>query len=497
MPSFDPDTVVIDDPSWLLRKLVIKPVRFTLDGANILVYLFAYLALGLAPGFIIGGLLRSLDVFLICAIPFLVGLVILLLWYLSNMNRPINLGQDPRFDIEHFKKRISLMPKNASLRLDLVTAYQRAGHLDMAMMVLEDLLKSNPVNKGFLVILDDLLDDINDTDLAMTTWNTRLESATAIDQERCSTPRIHRLMIQIRALMMDRLGAWLMKQNKTSDAERILEESIRLYPGDNIAWLRLAQLLINKQEYANAVKLLLEAYDAVPGYDITMTFLGDCYFRMGEAGKARDVLNKVTARNPRNADLLVNVGYAYNEAGFNEEALRTVLAAKALKPRHPTAWVNHSVILLDMDRLDEAIGVATQAMAFGNSILRSLSLGVIGDALYLKNQIDESRAAYDRALRFNGKNAGAHFGLLRGLLRKGYIEGAVAKIVDIQVFEPDSYILLYAHALCLVAEGKRDEAIQCLQQAVSKKPLLKTDLKKEPLLDPIRLDPRFLGLIES
>jgi superkiller protein 3 len=302
-------------------------------------------------------------------------------------------------------------------------------------------------------------------------------------------------MQEARAFMMDQVGAWLIKQKKTAEAERMLEKSIRLFPGANDAWLRLAQLLIKRRDYANAAKLLLEAFDAVPDFDMALVFLAECHFKMGEAGKARDVLSKVTARNPRNVAVLINTGYVYSEASLNVEALSAVLSAKTLEPHNPAAWVNHSIALLALGRLDEAIGVATQAMEFGNSIYRASSLAVIGDALYRKNQIDEAQAAYERALQFNGKDVGAHLGILQVLLRKKNVEGAVAKIADIQALKPGSHDALYAMALYLVAQGKRDEAIQCLQQAVSKSPLLKNDLKTEPLLDPIRSDPRFLALI--
>nr|MDO8086734.1 hypothetical protein [Candidatus Sigynarchaeum springense] len=47
MPSLDPNIIVIDNPEWLLQQLGLKPARTPADSPKILLYLCAYLGLGL------------------------------------------------------------------------------------------------------------------------------------------------------------------------------------------------------------------------------------------------------------------------------------------------------------------------------------------------------------------------------------------------------------------------------------------------------------------
>ena len=136
-------------------------------------------------------------------------------------------------------------------------------------------------------------------------------------------------------------------------------------------------------------------------------------------------------------------------------------------------------------------------MAFGSPVSHSISQTVIGEALYYKGRIEESRAAYERAAQLNGKNTLAYFGLLRVLLRNNNTEGAKAKLGMIQAIDPDSFEIPYALALCAAVEGRSDEAIKYLQESIDKFPLLKNDLRDEPLLVSLGQDPRFVSLAKK
>jgi tetratricopeptide (TPR) repeat protein len=507
MPSLDPNKPTIDDPNWLLQELGLKRIEKITNERKVCAWFLALLGTSIVIIVFIVIPSGSLVLFLFVIIGCLAGGIGLLSAGMktSGMNvfRAIRFSDfqlstgDARAAIEHLKHAIAVDPAHVPSRTKLAQACQRTGDINLAVKIVDELVLSNPTSRDFIWMLDEMLQDANDTRRAINTWESHLESVDKLSKEHDGEPGTRPILKAASALMLDRLGSWYVAQHQVSDAERCFEKSIRSFPGDNPAWLGLVRILIDRHDYVNAINLMQEAYDAVPGYDVAVLFIAECHFKMNEPEKAYTVLNGLIAKNPLAPNIWVNMGFVYSTAGLHERALAAVLKAKQLDPKSPHAWANHGVILVNLDRYDEAIGVATAGLQYQDSILSAVSYTAIGDANYRKNRLDIARVSYEKALLRNGKNVDAHLGMLAIHLRNGEIDKARVKIADIKVFEPDSYVLAYACTLCLVAGGKKDEAISYLQDAVKKNPALKSDLVKEPLLDPIKNDPRFIAILKG
>jgi mannose-6-phosphate isomerase-like protein (cupin superfamily) len=79
----------------------------------------------------------------------------------------------------------------------------------------------------------------------------------------------------------------------------------------------------------------------------------------------------------------------------------------------------------------------------------------------------------------------------RGHLHLGHQQAAREALADGLARYPDRYDLLYANACLQASTGDRDAALTSLRQAVAERPVVLDWARDEPLLDPIRDDPRF------
>lgn len=217
------------------------------------------------------------------------------------------------------------------------------------------------------------------------------------------------------------------------------------------------------------------------GYVLAYGFLDVAHAR---APYARSI-----ALDPNNADILVLYGTFASRFDAPATGITALQHAVTLDPLNPRAFKALASAQLYARDYPAAIASANRALELSPAI--STAHDVIGDAHYLQGDIAGALAAYAREpvayLRLVGLAIGMH--------RSGNLAGARAALATLVRDEGNS--AAYQQAQIHAQWGERDAALAALARARAAADLGVLLAKNDPLLDPIRQDPRFVAFLSG
>ena len=295
--------------------------------------------------------------------------------------------------------------------------------------------------------------------------------------------------------------------------------------GDNLpkAIAFYEQAIARDPNYALAYAGLAEAYVILPSY--TATAPQDAYPTAKAAALKALQLDEKLAEAHTALGLLLCIG-DLDMAGSISEFQRAI----ALKPNYATAhhWYGNGP-LLALGRFEEAIAEGKRAV--GLDPLSPIINADLGQNLYDARRYDEAIAQLRKTLEIDPTFYYTHYNLGMALQRKGDVPAAIAEYTKAQQLSDDLFVqvLLAAAkaqsgdkdaAIQMLAEleelsqhryvssyfrtrlylslGNRDEAIRRLEQAIADHESLTIIwIKVDPMLDPLRGDPRFEALVQK
>jgi tetratricopeptide (TPR) repeat protein len=112
-----------------------------------------------------------------------------------------------------------------------------------------------------------------------------------------------------------------LSRGQKEDVVRYLDEIKKVEKADSPRVLRLeGQYLVTQQQYAEGLKKLLAAEKDDPRDPDVQYYIGLCYLRTGEAGKARVYMEKVSTRFPTNERVMRALAEIYYTLGNMDEA---------------------------------------------------------------------------------------------------------------------------------------------------------------------------------
>jgi len=187
------------------------------------------------------------------------------------------------------------------------------------------------------------------------------------------------------------------------------------------------------------------------------------------------------------ADILNRIGLASCRAGDFASGLPAVRRAVSLDPLNPRVFKSLGLALTAARRYPDAIAAMRRALDLSPGA--STAHNTIGDALYLQGQLPAAKAEYDLEPAAWARQRGRAI-----VLRKlGDVPGAEAAFRQLRA--PDNGITAYQQAQVLAQWGDRDGAIKALQAALATGDTGILWMPTDPLLDPVRTDPRFASLM--
>jgi serine/threonine-protein kinase len=179
---------------------------------------------------------------------------------------------------------------------------------------------------------------------------------------------------------------------------------------------------------------------------------------------------------------------ALSSVGDHAGAIRAAQAAVALDPISAEAAVNLAAILISARRYVEAEAAARRALMLGPD--RAGTPATLSAALLMQGQYDEAGAAVEKESLTWSKITGRAL----VLAKRGQTDAARRELVALQnQFKDDAS---YQYAQIEAQLGDKDAAIRWLQNAQRvHDPGLTSGINVDPLLDPLRDDPRFQKML--
>ncbi len=172
------------------------------------------------------------------------------------------------------------------------------------------------------------------------------------------------------------------------------------------------------------------------------------------------------------------------DCGAGVATMRRVVA---LDPLNPAAFKTLAIILIAARRYDEAIGAMRRAEALSPRL--EFAHVTIGDALALQGRYDEARAEYAlEPIRWARRTGEAIVSWRLG-------DKAAARSALADVIADGGEANAYQEAQIQAQWGEPDRAIAALDTAFAHDDSGLLMLAVDPMLDPLRRDPRFLALL--
>jgi tetratricopeptide (TPR) repeat protein len=300
----------------------------------------------------------------------------------------------------------------------------------------------------------------------------------------------------VKAELVAALDDWALHEPKPEVRDRLLDVARRADPGpwtdrlrdpavrnDREAVKRLAadvdpaassaktlsvlSELMNRQK-VNPVPLLLKAHTAHPA-DFELAFLLGYVLKITSKNFAQiGPYEAARALRPKNLSIWVNLGSSLEDRGDVDEAVACYRQAIALDPTDGTAHYNLAGILRDRGKVEEAMTHYRAAIAanpkYGEAHVN------LGTLLYARGQLDEAIACYQKAVASDPKLLQAHYNLGLALEAKGKADEAIACYRKAVECDPNFAGAHYNLGVWLGRKGKLEEAIACYRKVIALDP---------------------------
>ena len=285
------------------------------------------------------------------------------------------------------------------------------------------------------------------------------------------------------------------------------------------------------------IKFFEQAIAEDPAYAPAYSGLSDCYAILLDyrgvpvaqgMERARAEARRAIELDPSLAEAHTSLGWVLFIYDWRWlEAEREFRMAIELDPRYSVARQWYAWLLVALGRVDEAMAQARLAVELDPSsvsIRRSLAWlhimarqpeaaiaylrrtvaldpmseethRVLGLAYREKGMYEEALGAFDEALQIAPDMAYAVAGIGATHARAQRPEGVAAALAELDRMAGERYVSPVAYAMVHAANGNADAAFEWIEKGFEERRGWLTYLKVEPMLDPIRGDPRFAGWV--
>ena len=202
------------------------------------------------------------------------------------------------------------------------------------------------------------------------------------------------------------------------------------------ARLALGRALLEKGEVAGANRALEEAAGRHPGRADLLYWLGTARLESGAPAAAVTALGEAVAVQPAFVEAHVKLAEALEAAGRPSEAEAAYREALRRDPVHqPQAWNNLGFLLLQAQRLDEALPMFERATALDPDL--AVAHVNAGSVYLLRQQLEEAAEAFEQALAADGDSVPAlgNLGLVRA--QQGRYDEARALLQRVLRLQPN------------------------------------------------------------
>ena len=263
------------------------------------------------------------------------------------------------------------------------------------------------------------------------------------------------------------------------------------------AWLRLGYSdpdgLSNDEILPPARAALLKALAIDRNLTDAHLVLAALYYNIEYAwAKAEREYQLALKQAPNNAGAHNSYAAFLSSMGRFAEALDQAKKSDEIAPSL-AADLTFARIYYSMHRYDEAAEYCRRSLKKGENVLGHFFLGFIYVA---QQKYDDAIAEFKIGTSFS-KNGGALAGLAYGYAMAGKKYEALKLINELKTSTASGLIVPYRLAAVYLALGDKDQAIEWLRKDYADRGNWMNQLKVDPVMDPLRSDPRFQALLRK
>jgi len=182
--------------------------------------------------------------------------------------------------------------------------------------------------------------------------------------------------------------------------------------------------------------------------------------------------------------------------GRFDEAIAEGKRAIELDPLSPIINADLGYTMINARRYDEAIAQLRQTLEIDPTFYYAHY--TLGMALQVKGDLPAAIAEYTKAQQLTDNNLRARVLLTAAKAQSGDKEAAVQMLAELEELSRNRNVRAFWRALLHLSLGNREEAVRWLEQGVVGHEDMDVNfIKVDPLLDPLRGDPRFEALVQK
>lgn len=296
------------------------------------------------------------------------------------------------------------------------------------------------------------------------------------------------------------LGRLYTSTGQYDDAEAAFQRALQINPTSAASFLGLGDVYFRQNRLDEAESNLQLAVGLHPGDWSAYNRLGNFMYRTGRYTEAAENYRYVVSLDRSNMNGFSNLGTAYMLAGNFTAATQAFEEALQIEPKKIT-YSNLGLMYYYLGQLDRSI--ATHRLAIELEPGDHLAWSNLGDALSVAGRTDDAHDAFatarDRALEALNVNQNDPFytmdlAWIEAML--GNAEEARELMSRVLDLIPDDPYTHYYDALVFLRAGESDAALGALQMA-SDKGYPRRLLEAEPLLEPLRTNPKFSEIVNA
>jgi tetratricopeptide (TPR) repeat protein len=182
--------------------------------------------------------------------------------------------------------------------------------------------------------------------------------------------------------------------------------------------------------------------------------------------------------------------------GRFDEAIAEGKRAIELDPLSPVINTDLGSTLINARRYDEAIALLRKILEIDPTFYYAHY--TLGMALQLKGDLPAAIAEYTKAQQLTDNNLRARVLLAAAKAQSGDKDAAVQLLAELEELSRNRNVRAFWRAVLYLSLANREGAVRWLEQGVAgHEDVDITFIKVDPLLDPLRGDPRFEALVQK
>jgi tetratricopeptide (TPR) repeat protein len=195
--------------------------------------------------------------------------------------------------------------------------------------------------------------------------------------------------------------------NKTRYSKETLEATVKKFPDNTEALLKLGELFYLVRQYENAITHINKALKVDENMANAYYLKGSVFKEMGDTGKAISSLQTAIEQDNKFFDAFLDAGILY-ASRKNPLAFEYYDNALRLRPGNENVLFAKAKLLQDLNKTDESIVLYKEILAKNNSNADALyNLGAI--SLNKKKNINEAIDYFSKAIAANPQYTEAYF----------------------------------------------------------------------------------------